>query len=120
MASDEQTADLGSSTTVEPEDWATWCAETTQALAGRRLTLGYADSALGEVAVAEQQPFQGLDHDGFGSAVALTLRYGDSVVPLRYVIGEPRDVSVRRDAAGQIEEVAITDSTGRRSVIGLT
>ena len=109
----------GSITTIEGGDWPDWCRQATERLSGRTLLLHYQDSALGEITLAEGQPFLGLDYDKLGPSVTLTIKYGDGVVPVRYVIADPREVQQHRDAAGEVQEVTILDGTGRRTFVSL-
>lgn len=109
----------GSVTSVAAEDWQSWCHEATEDLAGRTMTLRFQDRALGEVQLAEGQPFVAIEFDQLGPSVALTVKYGDGVVPVRYVIADPREVQQHRDDRDQVRQVAIVDGTGRRIQLSL-
>ncbi len=109
----------GSVTEVAPEDWPTWCREATEANAGRTLVMHFSDTALGDVRQGKGQPFVSIEHDQLGPAVALTIRYGDGVVPINYVIADPREVQQHRDADGEVTQVVILDGTGRRTFASL-
>jgi hypothetical protein len=104
---------------VPPGEWPEWCRQASQRQHGRVLVLYFADDALGEVRLAEGQPFVAIEHDQLGKSVALTLKYGDGVVPMRYVIANPRQVLLEKDDEGQVRQVTIVDITGRRTFISL-
>ena len=109
----------GTTTEIPRDDWASWCVEATERQAGRELRLHFEDDALGSVRLAEGQPFIAIEHDELGAAVAFTITYGAGVVPVRYVIAEPREVKQHHDEAGEVQQVTIVDSTNRRTFVSL-
>ena len=109
----------GSASEIPHDEWPTWCKSASDRLSGRGLNLYYQDVALGEVRLADGQPFVALEHDVVAEMEALTVKYGDGVVPVRHVIAEPSEVLQRLDAAGDIDLVTILDSTGRKTFISL-
>lgn len=115
----QQPNGTGTSTEVPRDDWATWCAEATERQSGRELVLYFEDEALGSVRLAEGQPFVAIEHDELGPSVAFTIKYGSGVVPVRYVIAEPRQVTQQRNDAGEVHQVLIIDSTNRRTFVSL-
>lgn len=106
-------------TEVSPGEWPAWCADASARHRGRKLILHVADDALGHVRLAEGQPFVAVEHDTVGPNVALTIKYGAGVVPVRYVTAEPQEVLQHRDDSGQVQEATIVDSTGRRTFVSL-
>ena len=117
---EQKSGDVGGTVTdIEPDDWPTWCREATEANGGRTLVMHFSDSALGDVRQGTGQKFISIDHDKLGPAVALTIKYGDGVVPINYVIADPREVQQHRDADGVVKQVTITDGTGRRTFVSL-
>lgn len=107
-------------TEIESDQWPRWCEETTADLGGRDMALRFADRGIGEVQLADGLPLVAIEYDELGPAVAITIKYGDGVLPVRHVIAAPLDVRQQRDASGDVERVTIDDSTGRRTVIALT
>jgi len=116
---DTTTADRSHVREVPPEEWPSWCARATSSLSGRELVLHVADQALGDVRLAQGQPFVAIEHDDVGGIVALTIKYGSGVVPVNYVIAQPQAVRQHLDEAGDVQEVSIIDTTGRRTYVGL-
>lgn len=110
----------GSDTEIAPESWAEWCRRATDENTGRSVLLRFRDEALGEVRLAEGQVFIGLEHDQLGASVALSVKYGDGVVPVRHVIVDPREVRQHEDASGTLDEVTVLDGTGRRTIMSLS
>ncbi len=109
----------GMVTEVARDEWPAWCRQASADLRGHELDLHFADPALGEVRLAEDQPLVAIEHDEVGPNAALTIKYGDGVLPLRHVIVEPRELLVEHDQAGVIRAATITDATGRRTFLGL-
>jgi len=105
---------------VERDRWPAWCGRLTEEHAGRDLRLYFVDEALGEVRLADGIPFIAIDHDQLGSAVAFTVRYGDGVVPIRYVIAEPRVVQEAPASSGDGVDLVIEDSTRRKSFVEIS
>jgi hypothetical protein len=99
--------------------WSAWCEATSTDRHGRPLILRYADVALGQVRLAEGESFVSIDHDELGGAVALTIRYGDGVVPRRHVIAEPRHLLAEEDPEGHVTLIVVEDSTRRRTFLEL-
>ena len=106
-------------TEVPPDRWSDWCARASQEGRGRPVSLHYADVALGEVQLAQGEPLVGIDHEELGGTVALTIRYGDGVVPRRHVVAEPRRVLEEQDDSGRLVLLVIVDSTRRMTWVGL-
>lgn len=106
-------------TEVSPEEWPAWCQKASAHLSGHELDLHFVDPALGDVRLAEDQPLLAIEHDKVGPNTAITIKYGDGVLPLRHVIAKPRELLVEHDAAGAIRAATITDATGRRTFLGL-
>ncbi len=115
----QRSEEPGGETEIDSGQWPTWCTEATADLAGRELDLRFADKAIGEVQLADGQPLISIEYDELGPAIALIIKYGDGVLPVRHVIAAPRDVRQRLDAEGAIERVTIDDSTGRRTRLSL-
>jgi len=119
-AASASAGDAASATEIPRGDWAEWCTRASAENKGRAVRVTFADDALGEVRLSDGMPLVTLDYDELGSAVAFSIRYGDGVVPIRYVIAEPRRVTQELDAAGDLSRVIIEDSTNRRTVVGLS
>jgi hypothetical protein len=123
MTAKQRRGDAGSTsgaTEIGSDQWSRWCEEATADLGGRDMVLQFADRGIGEVQLADGQPFVAIEYDELGPSVAFTIKYGDGVLPVRHVIAEPRDVRQQRDADGAIERVTIEDKTGRRTLIAVT
>lgn len=121
MVDQQQPQDpVGATTSPIPRaEWPSWCEEASARHRGRELILHFADDALGDVRLAEGQPFVAIEHDTLGPTVAITIKYGAGVVPVRYVIAQPQEVLQHLDAEGRVYEVTIVDSTGRRTFVSL-
>lgn len=119
MDGSRQPAGDGATVEVSPRDWPAWCEQASADLGGHELDLHFSDPALGEVRLAEDQPLVAIEYDELGPNTALTVKYGDGVLPLRHVIVEPRELLVERDHTGVIRAATITDATGRRTFLGL-
>ena len=106
-------------TEVAREEWPQWCKSVTAARSGCTLTLRFVDDALGEIQLSDDKAFVGIDHEELGSAVAFTIRYGDGVLPMRYVIAEPQSVRQTTNESDELIAVDIVDSTNRRTFLSL-
>ena len=104
---------------IERTEWSAWCASCTAAQSGRVLTLSFIDAALGEVELASEQPLLAIDYDELGSSVAFTIRYGTGVVPINYVIAEPRIVTEEFGSDDRVARLVIEDKTRRRTFVAL-
>ena len=99
--------------------WSDWCRSTSDDRQGRPLILRFADVALGQVRLAEGESFVAIEHDELGGSVALTIRYGDTVVPRRHVVAEPRHLFAEEDGDGHVRLIVVEDSTRRRTFVEL-
>ena len=106
-------------TEVPRPDWSDWCRTTSQDRQGRPLNLRFADAGVGQVRLADGEAFVGIDHDELGSSVALTILYGDGVVPRRHVIAEPQHVLAEQDPDGHVTLIVVEDRTRRRTFVQL-
>lgn len=113
----EPNADAGIE--VAAEQWSSWCKEATTDHAGRELNLHFADRGVGEVRLADGQRFVAIEYDELGPAVAITIKYGDQVLPVRHVVAAPLQVRQHRDPSGNVDRITIADSTGRRTFLSL-
>jgi hypothetical protein len=116
---DPTKGDQGQVTEVPREEWPSWCARATADHSGKVLVLHRIDRARGEVRLAEGQQFVAVEHEEFGTNETLTIKYGTGAVPVSYVIFEPQAIRQHRDEAGDVQEVSITDATGRRTLVSL-
>ena len=104
---------------IESGKWSSWCEDTTADLAGRQVAVQFADKGVGEVQLTDAQRFMSIEYEQLGPAVAITIKFGDGVVPRQHVVAEPRHVRLQLGADDTIEHVLIEDSTGRRTVMRL-
>lgn len=116
---DMGTTDREGVTDVAREEWPSWCARTSSELGGRELVLHRADQAIGEVRLAEGQRLVAIEHDTFGRSEVLTIKCGSDVVPVSYVVAEPRSIRQHTDGAGDVRQVSIVDAVGRRTRLTL-
>ena len=116
---DPMTGEQGQVTEVPREDWSSWCAQASSDHSGRVLVLHRWDRALGEVQLAKDQRFVAVEHEDFGTHDTLTIKYGTGTVPVSYVIYAPQVIRQHRDGAGDVQEVSITDATGRLTRVSL-
>ena len=117
MSDERQDAPAG--TEVPHQEWRAWCRSASESMGGHEIILTYADVALGEVRLAEGQPFVSIEHVEIGSVETLTIKYGAGVVPVRHVIAEPREILQQQGDAGQVEQMTIVDATSRRTFVRL-
>jgi hypothetical protein len=117
--SNERDATAGGSTEVPRDEWPSWCARTTSDHGGRDVVLRRADRVIGEVRLADGQPLVSIEHDEFGKTETLTIKCGSNEVPVNYVVAEPQSIEERHDEAGEVRELTIIDTTGRRTMISL-
>ena len=113
------TAGRAGVTDVAREEWPSWCARTSSEQSGRELVLHRADQAIGEVRLAEGQRLVAIEHDLFGRSEVLTIKCGSDVVPVSYVVAEPRSIRQHSDDAGDLQQVSIVDAVGRRTRLTL-
>ena len=104
---------------VAREEWSSWCTRTSSELSGRELVLHRADQAIGEVCLAQGQRLVAIEHDRFGRSEVLTIKCGSDVVPVSYVVAEPRSIRQHIDGAGDVRQVSIVDAVGRRTRLTL-
>ena len=109
-----------SSVEIPRDDWSDWCTRMTEADRGRTMSLRFTDEALSEVKVSDGQPFMAIDHQPLGGAITLTIQYGLYLLPMHYVVAEPRQILEESDASGRTVLVEIVDSTRRRTFISLS
>jgi hypothetical protein len=113
------TTDRAGVADVAREEWPSWCARTSSELGGRELVLHRADQATGEVRLAKGQRLVAIEHDRFGRSEVLTIKCGSDVVPVSYVVAEPRSIRQTVGDAGDVQQVSIVDAVGRRTRVTL-